>query len=126
MELLVLEPHKIEQTDNKNVVTLECLIKGKVKSDLEIKIDIKSKYNIKLKAHLLERIEGGRFRVEFETENPLQETLTKYGQLPLPPYIKKELEVPERYQTVYARYSGSAAAPTSRPTSSSTSGARRI
>ena len=54
---------------------------------------------------------GGRI-VDFECEGVFEETLDKLGQMPLPPYIHEQLRDPERYQTVYARELGSAAAPT--------------
>lgn len=54
---------------------------------------------------------GGRI-MEFEFTGIFQEILSHLGQVPLPPYIKKELADPERYQTVYAKEPGSAAAPT--------------
>ena len=54
--------------------------------------------------------EGSRRRIRFET--PIEPYLSKVGHVPLPPYIHAELKDPERYQTVYARKSGSAAAPT--------------
>lgn len=54
---------------------------------------------------------GGRiFRLEYD--GVLMELLNRLGQMPLPPYIKEQLDDPERYQTVYARHPGSAAAPT--------------
>lgn len=54
---------------------------------------------------------GGNRLVRFEYED-LPETLERLGKMPLPPYIKAELSDPERYQTVYSREVGSAAAPT--------------
>lgn len=54
---------------------------------------------------------GGRI-MEFQYEGIFQEILSRLGQVPLPPYIKKQLADPERYQTVYAKEPGSAAAPT--------------
>ena len=50
--------------------------------------------------------------VRFDYEGILLETLERLGKMPLPPYIKEELEDGERYQTVYSRVTGSAAAPT--------------
>lgn len=56
-------------------------------------------------------VPGGRvFRLEYD--GVLMELLNRLGQMPLPPYIKEQLDDPERYQTVYARHPGSAAAPT--------------
>lgn len=54
---------------------------------------------------------GGRI-LEFEFSGVFEEILERLGRMPLPPYIHKDLEDPERYQTVYARVPGSAAAPT--------------
>ena len=59
------------------------------------------------------RAEADRNKVlRFRYEGIFLEILEKLGQMPLPPYIKEKLEDPERYQTVYARDPGSAAAPT--------------
>ncbi|RQD77498.1 MAG: tRNA preQ1(34) S-adenosylmethionine ribosyltransferase-isomerase QueA [Candidatus Syntrophonatronum acetioxidans] len=55
--------------------------------------------------------EGGRV-LSFHYQGVFEEVLSELGEMPLPPYIKKKLEEPERYQTVYAREEGSAAAPT--------------
>jgi len=66
----------------------------------------------KLRAEIIEVIEGGNRLVRFEYKGIFQEVLDEVGIMPLPPYITKKLENPERYQTVYARYRGSAAAPT--------------
>ncbi|MCM3785566.1 tRNA preQ1(34) S-adenosylmethionine ribosyltransferase-isomerase QueA [Neobacillus mesonae] len=54
---------------------------------------------------------GGRI-IRFHYEGIFQEILDRLGQMPLPPYIKETLEDKERYQTVYAKHEGSAAAPT--------------
>ncbi|GED13346.1 tRNA preQ1(34) S-adenosylmethionine ribosyltransferase-isomerase QueA [Aneurinibacillus migulanus] len=54
---------------------------------------------------------GGRI-VRFEYEGIFNELLDQLGEMPLPPYIKAQLEDSERYQTVYAKHRGSAAAPT--------------
>ena len=56
--------------------------------------------------------EGGNRIVRFEYQGIFLEILEKLGRMPLPPYIKAELQDPERYQTVYSRELGSAAAPT--------------
>jgi len=65
-----------------------------------------------LTAVVREVIEGGNRLIEFEYEGIFLEILERLGKMPLPPYIKEELEDSERYQTVYAREIGSAAAPT--------------
>lgn len=54
---------------------------------------------------------GGRF-IRFYYAGSFEEVLRRVGEVPLPPYIKQKLSAPERYQTVYAREAGSAAAPT--------------
>ncbi|MGO4184650.1 tRNA preQ1(34) S-adenosylmethionine ribosyltransferase-isomerase QueA, partial [Paenibacillus sp. TAF43_2] len=54
---------------------------------------------------------GGR-TIRFEYEGIFQELLDRLGEMPLPPYIKERLEERERYQTVYSKHAGSAAAPT--------------
>ena len=56
--------------------------------------------------------EGGNKLVQFHYEGIFLEVLERLGKMPLPPYIKEELENGERYQTVYSRVNGSAAAPT--------------
>ena len=65
-----------------------------------------------LTAKILEVLEDGNRLVKFSYEGNFYETLDRIGQMPLPPYIKKRLEDGERYQTVYSRELGSAAAPT--------------
>ena len=65
-----------------------------------------------LKAQVVDVCEGGNRLVRFEYEGIFLETLERLGRMPLPPYIKAELQDPERYQTVYSRAVGSAAAPT--------------
>jgi len=65
-----------------------------------------------LTAEVLEALEGGNRLIRFDYEGIFLETLERLGKMPLPPYIKEELNDPERYQTVYSRQVGSAAAPT--------------
>jgi S-adenosylmethionine:tRNA ribosyltransferase-isomerase len=65
-----------------------------------------------LKAEILKIIEGGNRIVQFEYEGIFEEVLDELGQMPLPPYITHELNDKERYQTVYSKHYGSAAAPT--------------
>lgn len=66
----------------------------------------------KLKATALGNTEAGGKILEFTYEGIFEEVLHQLGKMPLPPYIKKELQDQDRYQTVYARHEGSAAAPT--------------
>ena len=65
-----------------------------------------------LTAHVVEVKEDGNRIVEFQYEGIFLEVLERLGKMPLPPYIKEELQDQERYQTVYSREVGSAAAPT--------------
>ncbi|MEG1658930.1 MAG: tRNA preQ1(34) S-adenosylmethionine ribosyltransferase-isomerase QueA, partial [Oscillibacter sp.] len=65
-----------------------------------------------LLAEVMSEVEGGNRLVRFEYEGIFLEVLEHLGKMPLPPYIKVELEDQERYQTVYSKAIGSAAAPT--------------
>ncbi len=65
-----------------------------------------------LKAEVLDVVDDGNRYVRFEYEGVFEEILDRLGQMPLPPYITHTLKDRDRYQTVYARYDGSAAAPT--------------
>ena len=65
-----------------------------------------------LKAKVLDVMDGGTRKVEFKYKGIFNEILDQIGLMPLPPYIHEELKDNDRYQTVYAKYDGSAAAPT--------------
>lgn len=65
-----------------------------------------------LEAEILELLNDGNRKVKFSYDGIFNEILDKIGLMPLPPYIKEKLEDKKRYQTVYAKYEGSAAAPT--------------
>ena len=65
-----------------------------------------------LKAEILEKFDDGNRRVKFEYNGIFNEILNEIGLMPLPPYIHEKLKDKDRYQTVYAKYEGSAAAPT--------------
>ena len=65
-----------------------------------------------LKAEILEIMPGGTRKVQFHYKGIFNEILDQIGLMPLPPYIHEELKENDRYQTVYAKYNGSAAAPT--------------
>lgn len=65
-----------------------------------------------LVGEVLEVVEDGNRKIRFQYEGIFEEILDRLGQMPLPPYITHELEDKTRYQTVYARHNGSAAAPT--------------
>jgi len=68
--------------------------------------------NGKLNAEVTEVLENGNRLLRFDYDGIFLEILERLGKMPLPPYIKEELEDAERYQTVYSREVGSAAAPT--------------
>ena len=65
-----------------------------------------------LKGQITDMLPDGNRHVEFEYEGIFEEVLDKLGEMPLPPYITHKLADKNRYQTVYAKYEGSAAAPT--------------
>ncbi|MBR6008263.1 MAG: tRNA preQ1(34) S-adenosylmethionine ribosyltransferase-isomerase QueA [Clostridia bacterium] len=66
----------------------------------------------RLTAHVLDEAPGGARVIGFECEGTMEAALDELGEMPLPPYIKAKLTDKTRYQTVYAKYDGSAAAPT--------------
>ncbi len=68
--------------------------------------------NGELVAEIIEVLENGNRIVEFEYEGLFENVLDRLGEMPLPHYITERLEDKERYQTVYAKFDGSAAAPT--------------
>ena len=65
-----------------------------------------------LTGEIVAEVEGGNRLVRFSYEGIFLEVLERLGRMPLPPYIKAELQESERYQTVYSKVTGSAAAPT--------------
>lgn len=88
--------------------TWECLIKGK-----NLRPNTKLIFvGQRLEGIVRNRIEGGRYKVEFFSEGRVEDVIQKIGEMPTPPYIKGFLKKPERYQTVYAKENGSIAAPT--------------
>ena len=68
--------------------------------------------NGELTAEIVEQLEEGGRLIRFDYEGIFLEVLEHLGRMPLPPYIKEELQDQERYQTVYSKVLGSAAAPT--------------
>lgn len=65
-----------------------------------------------LTATVIDEVEGGNRLIKFNYDGIFLEVLERLGKMPLPPYIHEELEDSERYQTVYSKVTGSAAAPT--------------
>lgn len=88
-----------------DLLTWECLVGGKGLSTGR-QIAINDGPSLKI----IEQLEGSHRRIQFS--EPIEPFLQKVGTVPLPPYIHEPIRDPERYQTVYARDPGSAAAPT--------------
>ena len=78
---------------------------------LQVGTEISFKDNL-LKGTIIESLEDGKRKIKFEYKGIFNEILDKIGTMPLPPYIKEELKEKDRYQTIYAKYDGSSAAPT--------------
>ena len=76
------------------------------------KTGYKFKFSDKLTATVTDVLEDGNRMIEFACEGDFFAVLDEVGQMPLPPYIKEKLKDKERYQTVYSKDAGSAAAPT--------------
>ncbi|MBM0045730.1 tRNA preQ1(34) S-adenosylmethionine ribosyltransferase-isomerase QueA [Anaerococcus sp. mt242] len=88
--------------------TWECLVRpGK-----KMKIGTKIIFSEELSAEVKDIKEDGNRVIEFFYEGIFNEILDRLGNMPLPPYIKEELDEPEEYQTVYSKNPGSVAAPT--------------
>ena len=89
--------------------TWECLVRPGRKMRTGAKLSFG---NGELTAEVVGEVEGGNRLVRFDYEGIFLEVLERLGKMPLPPYIKEELQDRERYQTVYSKVVGSAAAPT--------------
>lgn len=95
--------------NDKGDKTWECLVRPGKKMKPGTKLSFGGGL---LTAEVTETLEGGNRLVRFHYDGIFLELLEQLGKMPLPPYIKAELQDPERYQTVYSREVGSAAAPT--------------
>lgn len=89
--------------------TWECLVRPGRKLHVGAKVTFGGG---ELSGEIVGELEDGNRLVRFDYEGIFLEVLERLGRMPLPPYIKEELQDPERYQTVYSRVIGSAAAPT--------------
>lgn len=89
--------------------TWECLVRPGKKMRTGAKLSFGDG---ELTAEVVEELPGGNRLVKFDYEGIFLEVLDRLGKMPLPPYIKEELQDKERYQTVYSKVNGSAAAPT--------------
>lgn len=88
----------------------ECLVKHAKRAKVGTVIHFGD--DARLKATVIEELTHGGRIIEFSYEGVFLEILESLGEMPLPPYIKERLEEADRYQTVYAKQNGSAAAPT--------------
>ena len=95
--------------EKKSALDWECLVRPGKKLRTGDKIIFG---NGLLQAEITDMIEGGNRIIHFIYDGIFEEILDALGQMPLPPYITHELKDKNRYQTVYAKYDGSAAAPT--------------
>ncbi len=87
----------------------EILVKPGKKARIGTEIVFEEKF---LTGKIVDILEEGNRIIEFEYEGIFEEILDKLGEMPLPPYIYEKLEDKDRYQTIYAKHLGSAAAPT--------------
>lgn len=86
----------------------ECIVRpGK-----KMRLDVEVAFSSKLRARVVEVKEDGNRIIEFSYEGIFEEILEELGEMPLPPYIRESLSDKDRYQTIYAKDPGSAAAPT--------------
>ena len=102
---------------NKGDNVWECLVKPgkKMKPGARVLFGVDSENEEKkaiLTGEVLDIVEEGNRLIKFEYEGIWEEVLDSLGEMPLPPYITHKLEDKNRYQTVYAKNTGSAAAPT--------------
>ncbi len=88
--------------------TWECLVRPGKKCRTGVRLRV----NDELSLEIVSVTETGERHVAFEYEGAFEDVLSRAGSMPLPPYIHEKLKDPERYQTVYSRENGSAAAPT--------------
>lgn len=103
----------------------ECLVRGKIKPGSDIQFcsavtgtvngTVKDTVKCTVKGTVIEQIDthtGYRYNIRFQCDGAFESHLENIGAMPVPPYIKEQLEDNERYQTIYSRHEGSIAAPT--------------
>ncbi len=83
-----------------------------VRPGKKMKIGSKVIFSDELSCEVVDILEDGIRKIRLDYDGILEEILDRIGNMPLPPYIEETLEDKERYQTVYSKYYGSAAAPT--------------
>ena len=103
-----IETVLLSRAENEEGETWKCLARPGKKT----KIGQKVVYSDELSGTVIDILEGGIRVIKFEYEGVFNEILDRVGLMPLPPYITEKLEDKARYQTVYAKTDGSAAAPT--------------
>lgn len=114
IEVLLLKPASSEQEQEKNlsgknIRTWECLVRPGKKMKPGARVSFGDGI---LKGEVISVVEEGNRIIRFEYDGIWEEVLDQLGEMPLPPYITHKLQDKDRYQTVYAAHSGSAAAPT--------------
>ncbi len=102
VEILLLEKKSQDYT-------WECLVRPARRIKVGTKIQFVSG---KLRGEITKELPEGRRLITFDAYEDLDSIIDEHGRMPLPPYIKQELEDQDRYQTVYAKWRGSSAAPT--------------
>ena len=112
-ELVVLETHSIDVKDDVRTV----MYRGKMHPGNELEItNVKLRQGTGHKIKVVEVLGGGLAKIKMSNQDSanIDEMVEKYGTVPLPPYLRREAEPAdlERYQTVWAKHLGSAAAPT--------------
>lgn len=113
---------KINETNEHEPAHIEFLLLKRIEEDIwevmvrpgkKLKKGVRVTFgNGLLNAEILEMLENGNRKVRFYYQGIFNEILDQIGLMPLPPYITEKLKDKDRYQTVYAKYDGSAAAPT--------------
>lgn len=113
---------KINQTNEHEPAHVEFLLLKRIEEDIwevmvrpgkKLKTGVRVSFgNGLLEAEILEMLENGNRKVKFYYKGIFNEILDQIGLMPLPPYITEKLKDRDRYQTVYAKNEGSAAAPT--------------
>lgn len=111
VELLVLDPYKDPESGAREGYL--CLVKSSKRSRPKTRLTLEDGQ----KAEVLTPLENGRARVRFQASEPLLDLLGRIGEVPLPPYIRREeasspVDDSKTYQTVYANRPGAVAAPT--------------
>jgi len=95
----------------RDTLTWEALVGGKgLRVDKKVLVEVDEKESKAIEGEIVEILDGSERLIRFS--EPIERYFSRIGNVPLPPYIHKKLNDPERYQTVYAKEPGSAAAPT--------------